>query len=49
VQKLVKKIEDNRGLLATGFLGTQYLLEELTKARQGTLAYKLPLNTQYPS
>ena len=49
VQKLVKKIEDNHGLLATGFLGTPYLLEELTKAGQAALAYKLLLNTQYPS
>jgi alpha-L-rhamnosidase len=49
VQKLVKKIEDNHGLLATGFLGTPYLLEELTKAGQTALAYKLLLNTQYPS
>ncbi len=49
VQKLVKKIDDNHGLLATGFLGTPYLLEELTKGGQAALAYKLLLNTQYPS
>ena len=49
VQKLVKKIDDNHGLLATGFLGTPYLLEELTKEGQAALAYKLLLNTQYPS
>ena len=30
-QKLVDKIEANHGLLGTGFLGTPYLLEELTK------------------
>ncbi len=30
-QRLVDKIEMNHGLLATGFLGTPYLLEELTK------------------
>ena len=30
--KLVDKIEANHGLLGTGFLGTPYLLEELTKA-----------------
>ena len=29
---LVDKIEGNHGLLGTGFLGTPYLLEELTKA-----------------
>jgi len=49
VEKLVKKIDNNGGLLATGFLGTPYLLEELTKAGQAQLAYKLLLNTQYPS
>ena len=49
VEKLVKKINDNHGLLSTGFLGTPYLLEELTKAGQQDLAYKLLLNTQYPS
>ena len=49
VQKLVAKIEGNNGLLATGFLGTPYLLEELTKGGQAQLAYKLLLNTQYPS
>jgi len=48
-QKLVDKIEANRGLLATGFLGTPYLLEELTKAGHANLAYKLLLNTAYPS
>ncbi len=46
---LVAKIEANRGLLATGFLGTPYLLEELTKAGYTSLAYKLLLNTEYPS
>ena len=48
-QKLVDKIEANNGLLATGFLGTPYLLEELTKTGHADLAYKLLLNTQYPS
>ena len=48
-QKLADKIEANHGLLATGFLGTPYLLEELTKAGHAKLAYKLLLNTQYPS
>jgi alpha-L-rhamnosidase len=47
--KLAAKIEGNRGLLATGFLGTPYLLEELTKAGYTRLAYKLLLNTEYPS
>jgi alpha-L-rhamnosidase len=48
-QKLVDKIEANHGLLGTGFLGTPYLLEELTKTGHTDLAYKLLMNTQYPS
>jgi alpha-L-rhamnosidase len=48
-QKLVDKIEANHGLLGTGFLGTPYLLEELTKTGYAKEAYKLLLNTQYPS
>ena len=35
--------------LGTGFLGTPYLLEELTKTGHAELAYKLLLNTAYPS
>ncbi|MDE3199291.1 MAG: family 78 glycoside hydrolase catalytic domain [Acidobacteriota bacterium] len=46
---LVDKIEANHGLLATGFLGTPYLLEELTKAGYERLAFNLLLNTRYPS
>jgi alpha-L-rhamnosidase len=46
---LVEKIEANHDLLGTGFLGTPYLLEELTKAGDADLAYKLLENTQYPS
>jgi alpha-L-rhamnosidase len=48
-RKLVEKIEANHELLGTGFLGTPYLLEELTKAGYAKLAYKLLLNTEYPS
>jgi len=48
-QKLADKIEANHGLLGTGFLGTPYLLEELTKTGHAALAYHLLLNTQYPS
>ncbi len=48
-QKLADKIEANHGLLGTGFLGTPYLLEELTKSGYEKLAYKLLLNTAYPS
>jgi alpha-L-rhamnosidase len=48
-KRLVDKIEANHNMLATGFLGTPYLLEELTKAGYAKLAYTLLLNTQYPS
>ena len=48
-QKLVDKIEANHGLLGTGFLGTPYLLEELTRSGHVELAYRLLLNTEYPS
>jgi alpha-L-rhamnosidase len=48
-KKLVAKIHANHDLLATGFLGTPYLLEELTKADYPDLAYTLLLNTEYPS
>ncbi len=48
-QKLAAKIEANHDLLGTGFLGTPYLLEELTKAGYADLAYTLLLNTRYPS
>jgi alpha-L-rhamnosidase len=47
--KLAAKIETNHGLLGTGFLGTPYLLEELSKTGHTDLAYKLLLNTAYPS
>jgi alpha-L-rhamnosidase len=48
-KKLADKIHANNDLLATGFLGTPYLLEELTKAGYPDLAYTLLLNTEYPS
>jgi alpha-L-rhamnosidase len=48
-QKLVDKIQANHGLLGTGFLGTPYLLEELTKTGHSDVAYQLLMNTQYPS
>jgi alpha-L-rhamnosidase len=46
---LAAKIEANHGLLGTGFLGTPYLLEELTKTGHADLAYKLLFNNSYPS
>jgi alpha-L-rhamnosidase len=48
-QRLVDKIEANHGLLGTGFLGTPYLLAVLTESGHRDLAYKLLLNTNYPS
>ncbi len=48
-KRLVEKIEANHGLLGTGFLGTPYLLEELTKSGHSDFAFKLLLNTAYPS
>lgn len=47
--RLVKKIEENNGLLGTGFVGTPYLLEELTRTGHAKLAYDLLLNTGMPS
>jgi alpha-L-rhamnosidase len=49
VKKLADRIEANHDLLATGFLGTPYLLSELTKGGYEKLAYSLLLNTKYPS
>ena len=48
-QRLVNLIHANHDLLGTGFLGTPYLLEELTKAGHAHLAYTLLLSTRYPS
>jgi alpha-L-rhamnosidase len=48
-QRLVDKIKANHGLLSTGFVGTAYLLEELTRSGHADLAYQLLLNTRYPS
>ena len=47
--KLVRKIEDNHWLLGTGFLGTPYLLEVLSDTGHSDVAYRLLLNTTYPS
>ena len=47
--RLTKKIEANHGLLNTGFVGTPYLLEELTQTGHTRLAYDVLLNTGIPS
>ncbi len=48
-QKLVDKIAANHWRLATGFLGTPYLLEALADTGHSDLAYRLLLSTEYPS
>jgi len=47
--KLAAKIEANHGRLGTGFLGTPYLLATLVDTGHSDLAFKLMLNTDYPS
>ncbi len=46
--RLVAKIEANHGRLATGFLGTPYLLAVLVDTGHSDVAYRLLLNTEYP-
>ncbi len=48
-QKLVDKIAANHWHLATGFLGTPYLLEVLADTGHTDVAYRLLLSTEYPS
>jgi alpha-L-rhamnosidase len=48
-QKLADKIAANGGRLGTGFLGTPYLLSALVDTGHTDLAYRLLLNTDYPS
>lgn len=48
-KRLVDKIEANHDMLGTGFLGTPYLLEVLTRAGYTKLAWHLLFNTGYPS
>jgi alpha-L-rhamnosidase len=48
-KKLVQKIQDNNWLLGTGFLGTPYLLEVLSDTGHSDVAYRLLLDTSYPS
>ena len=47
--RLVQKIEENHWLLGTGFLGTPYILEVLSNTGHSDIAYRLLLNTSYPS
>jgi alpha-L-rhamnosidase len=48
-QKLIDKIAANHWRLATGFLGTPYLLEALADTGHTDVAYQLLLSTEYPS
>jgi len=48
-ERLVKKIEANGWKLGTGFLGTPYLLAALVDTGHADVAYRLLLNTEYPS
>jgi alpha-L-rhamnosidase len=48
-QRLVDRIAANGWKLGTGFLGTPYLLEVLTDTGHSDVAYRLLLNTVYPS
>jgi hypothetical protein len=47
--KLVAKIAARQWSIGTGFLGTPALLETLTRTGHADVAYRLLLNTQYPS
>ncbi len=47
--KLVAKIKANNWRLGTGFLGTPYLLAVLVDTGHSDVAYRLLLNTDYPS
>jgi alpha-L-rhamnosidase len=48
-QRLVDRISANEWRLGTGFLGTPYLLEVLSDTGHSDVAYRLLLNTTYPS
>ena len=47
--KLVAMLQRNGWRLGTGFLGTPYLLAVLTDTGHSDIAYRLLLNTEYPS
>jgi alpha-L-rhamnosidase len=48
-ERLVEKIKANNWRLGTGFLGTPYLLAVLADTGHQDVAYRLLLNTAYPS
>jgi alpha-L-rhamnosidase len=47
--RLVELIGQNGWKLGTGFLGTPYLLEVLTDTGHADVAYRILMNTEYPS
>ncbi|MCU6709164.1 glycoside hydrolase family 78 protein [Paenibacillus sp. J5C_2022] len=49
IRELVKLIEDNKGCMTTGFVGTPYLCLALSGHGRSDWAYNLVLNKQYPS
>jgi alpha-L-rhamnosidase len=48
-KRLLDRLEANHWCLGTGFLGTPYLLSALTDTGYADVAYRLLLNTEYPS
>jgi alpha-L-rhamnosidase len=48
-RRLVDRLAANSWRLGTGFLGTPYLLAALTDTGHADVAYRLLLNTEYPS
>ncbi|HXT77041.1 MAG TPA: family 78 glycoside hydrolase catalytic domain [Candidatus Eisenbacteria bacterium] len=48
-KRLIDRLEANHWRLGTGFLGTPYLLAALTDTGHADVAYRLLLNTEYPS
>ena len=48
-KRLIDRLEANHWRLGTGFLGTPYLLAALTETGHADVAYRLLLNTEYPS
>ena len=47
--KLIDMLRKNNWLLGTGFVGTPYLLEVLSDTGHSDIAYRILLNTKYPS
>lgn len=48
-RRLLKKLEQNEGLLACGFVGISYLLPVLSHYGRDDVAYRLLLEERYPS